>query len=97
MRLLAIVNRRVAARERSVSPFCKVSFINADDRFSPTSHAFLEPGESVPFEMPFLLAGVDLTEMTRQAFESFQASRTAGTPAPPLSIAELNEHLKRRP
>jgi hypothetical protein len=96
MRLLAIVNRRVAARERSVSPFCKVSFINADDRFSATSQAFVEHGETVPFEMSIILAGIDLTDIAHRLSEAVHTARSGGAFAPSLDPAEMNEQLKRR-
>jgi hypothetical protein len=73
MKLLAVINRRVAAKDRTVSPFCHVSFINSDDRFKPISHSFTERGESVPFEMPFLLAGIDMTDWMREFMNNSQA------------------------
>ncbi|UNB54036.1 hypothetical protein [Mycolicibacterium sp. YH-1] len=60
MNLLATVNRRIAARESSVSPHCHVSFVNADDRFPPTSQTFAEPGTSLPFSTRVVTAGFDL-------------------------------------
>lgn len=97
MKLLSIVNRRVAARDSRVSPYCKVSFINAADRFSPTARAFVDRGESVPFDMPFILAGIDLTDMTRQVMDSAQAAREGSESPPPLDPVLINEHLRRRP
>src|SRR5260370_15577208 len=38
MKLLASMNRRVAAKDDTVSPFCQVSFIPSGTRFGPTSH-----------------------------------------------------------
>jgi hypothetical protein len=97
MRLMAIINRRVAARESSVSSFCKVSFINGDERFSPTSHAFTERGETVPFEMPFILGGLDLTEMTKQFANRFEILRQGGEPPPGPDAEEINRQTRRRP
>lgn len=97
MRLLATVNRRVAASESSVSPYCHVSFINADERTSPTAHVFVEHGEEVPFEMPVLLFGIDLTGMMRRFFEQSTAQFRGETPPDDLDPAAINEELKRRP
>jgi hypothetical protein len=69
MKLLATVNRRVAEADSSVSPFCHVAFLNADQRSSPQSHVFLERGQSVPFDLPRLHFGLDLTEVAKQALE----------------------------
>lgn len=41
LKLLATINRRVAAKNDTVSAHCHVSYINADERTSATSHAFL--------------------------------------------------------
>jgi hypothetical protein len=95
MRLLATVNRRIAARDKSVSPFCHVSFIPSQGEGS-LSHVFIEKGESVPFEMPVLLFGIDLTGTARRLEESFAAMRRGET-APPMDEAAMNEELKRRP
>ncbi len=98
MNLLAVINRRVASKERTVSPFCHVSFINSDDRFSPTSRSFTERGESVPFEMPFLLAGIDTTDTMRTFVRNFEASFKGNDPAvPEMTNEQINELLKRRP
>jgi len=97
MKLLSIVNRRVAASDRSVSPFCHVSFISAVDEFSHTSHAFTQKGEEVPFEMPILLGGIDLTDMMRDFHDRTSAMREGGPPPPEKTPHEINERLKRRP
>jgi len=77
MKLLAAVNRQVAKVDNTVSPHCHVSFIPASDYFStqnqrpgrgPTSQVFVEHGESVPFTMPVIVHGADLSFM----FEHFQ-------------------------
>jgi hypothetical protein len=97
MKLLAVMNRRVAAKDKSVSPFCQVSFINAG-RFEPASQIFKEKGESVPFEMPFIFAGIDTTELTRDLTRNFQAFvKGEITKLPERSNEEMNEQLKRRP
>lgn len=97
MKLLATVNRRVAAGETSVSPFCQVSFINADDKTSPTSHAFLEKGEVVPFEMPILLFGIDVSGIARRFHEQGAAVFRGESPGDDLDSAAINEELTRRP
>lgn len=98
MKLLAVMNRRVAARDSGVSPFCQVSFINSSDRFRPTSHVFTERGESVPFEMPFIIAGLDLTEDTREFMQASEAHFKGGVfNLPERSKEETNERYKRRP
>jgi hypothetical protein len=96
MKLLAIVNRAVAKREPSVSPFCKVSFINADTRFGPTSQAFVERGESVPFEIPTIVCGVDLTYMTRLIHEQSAALFEDRTPPEDPDPDAMNRELRRR-
>jgi hypothetical protein len=60
MKLLAIVNRRVAAKEATVSPFCQVSFLNADQGSRPITKAFVERGEAVPFDHLLVADGMDL-------------------------------------
>jgi hypothetical protein len=96
MKLLAIVNRRIAAKNASVSPFCNVSFINSDGRFEPVSRSFVEAGEAVPLEMSMLLGGIDLTAITERVIQTSQALRT-GQPVPPEpDISMMNERLKRR-
>ena len=98
MKLLAVMNRRVASKDRSVSPFCHVSFINSSDRFQPISHTFTERGESVPFEMPFLLAGIDMTDSMREFMRNSQAFfRGEISELPQNDIEQMNEWLKRRP
>jgi len=101
MRLLATVNRRVAAsgKTNTVSPFCQVSFINADERTSPVSHVFVEQGEEVPFEMPILLFGIDLSGMTRRFHERADTFFQTKDPQDmsDLDAAAINEELKRRP
>jgi hypothetical protein len=97
MKLLAIVNRRVASADPSVSPFSKVSFISAGEPFSHSSHSFTERGEEVPFEMPILLGGLDLTDFTNSFMERMSHHKAGTTPPPELTIEEMNQNLKRRP
>lgn len=98
MKLLAVINRRVAAKDKTVSPFCHVSFINSDDRFKPISHSFTERGESVPFEMPFLLAGIDMTDWMREFMHNSQAFFKGEISAmPEIDNEKANEQIKRRP
>jgi hypothetical protein len=96
MKLLASVNRRVAAKVRTVSPWCQVSFIPTSGE-GPTSHVFVERGETVPFDMPVvLLFGIDLTDMTARFMEDAKALR-AGQEAASIDTDAINEGLKRRP
>jgi hypothetical protein len=111
MNLLASVNRRVA--DRTVSPHCHVAFIPASDYFAtgdessrgPQSQAFVEHGEAVPFKMPMIINGIDLS-ITMEHFhqgaqEQFKLMREGKEPGPSplgsLSPDEINKHLKRRP
>ena len=93
MKLLSIVNRRVAARANSVSPFCQVRFINATSQYSQTARAFVERGETVPFEMPFLLGGIDMTVMTNRLMDAVKTGELLSQ----ASISDVtNEQIKRR-
>jgi hypothetical protein len=81
-----------------VSPFCHVAFINSDERTSPTSHAFVERGETIPVDMPVLLFGIDLTGLTRRFLEYTEAHRRGEEPGDlDDDAAAINEDLKRRP
>lgn len=94
MKLLATVNRRVAAEDGSVSPFCHVSYLpQAPGGPSPGSFVFREKGESVPFKMPVLVDGVDLSFLAEEFMEQFRrkADRLE------FDKDEANKHLKRRP
>ena len=93
MKLLATANRRVAAVDRRVSPHCHVSFINADDTFSPTSHVFADHGVVVPFTMPMVLLGIDLSFMAEHTMEF--AKRGDGSVG--ADDDKLNESVRRRP
>src|ERR1035441_5617819 len=98
MNLLAGMNRRVAAKDDTVSPFCQVSFIPSGTRFGPTSHAFTEQGETVPFEMPLIIAGIDTTEWTREFRRNSEAVFSGEiSKLPEISNEKLNEQMKRRP
>ena len=98
MKLLAGMNRRVAAKNDTVSPFCQVSFIPSGTRFGPTSHAFTERGETVPFEMPLIIAGIDTTEWTREFRRNSEALfKGEISKMPETSNEKMNEQIKRRP
>lgn len=99
MNLLATINRRVAASEDTVSPYCHVSYLpsNADDQPGPQSQIFTKPGESVPFAMPTISLGIDLSFFAEH-FHTQATRRFAGEdPGPDLDPEVANEHLKRRP
>jgi hypothetical protein len=95
MKLLAEMNRKIAEadRSKSVSPFCHVTFLNADDRFLPSSHAFTRNGESVPRSIPVIAYGIDLDELSRQFFPDFE-NLFKGEDLPPSEIDM--SRLKRR-
>lgn len=104
MKLLASINRRVAAKDKTVSPACHVAFVPAehpkpgvsDNRFGATSQTFADRGESAPVVMPTLLAGIDLTPMMRDTMERFAALK-AGTDQPPERDTDtINRLLRRR-
>jgi hypothetical protein len=97
MKLLATITRRTAQRDAAVSPFCNVSFVNSDDRTSPQSQTFTEKGEDVPFHMPLILFGLDLTRSTADFYEQATRSLNDGTAIAPRDVAEINEDLRRRP
>jgi hypothetical protein len=100
MRLLATVNRSVAQRTKGVSPYCHVQFINADDRTSPMSHTFLKRGETVPFEMPLVHFGVDLSDLTRRFHDqlgAFFRGEVDDIKGAYLDSDAMNNELKRRP
>lgn len=99
MNLLASVNRRVAKSDpqKSVSPFCHVSFLNSDERTEPISMTFTEKDETVPFHMPMVLFGVDLSEMTRQHHEHFLAYMNDQKATFEMDREALDREIKRRP
>lgn len=103
MKLLASINRRVAAKEKTVSPACHVAFVPAerpkpgvaDNKFGVMSHTFANRGESAPAVMPMLLFGIDTTPMMRRVQELLAAAK-AGTEAPPDVDADTMNRLLRR-
>lgn len=99
MNLLAIANREIAAKEKTVSPYCHVAFLNsAEYKFGPESHTFTERGESVPFGAPMLFAGIDLSDSTTRFMESSQEFFAGRIDSIPEQDADqMNEELKRRP
>ena len=97
MGLLAAVNRRVAAKDPSVSPSCHVSFIDSDGA-SPTAEVFHERGEHAPFEMPIISHGLDLSVLARGFHEQFLAMKRGEDPGQyEPDMAAVNKELKRRP
>jgi hypothetical protein len=99
MNLLAVMNRRVAAKDETVSKFSHVSFINSGNRFGgPVSHIFTEKGESVPFEMPLILSGIDVTDGLREVQRNAQALRRGEISAiSEISIEKALGQVQRRP
>jgi hypothetical protein len=94
-KFLAAANRRVAAKNNTVSPFCHVSFLNSDDRYSADAQAFVESGEHVPFAMPTLLFGIDLDGLAREFHSPRRGSsrhpeRRGYEPAPPQTSKETH-------
>lgn len=98
MKLLSIINRQVARKDKGVSPFCHVSFINSDDRFAPASHAFTERGESVPFEMTTISNGLDLTDLA-EVFNAYAQRyfKTGTNDTTELKMSIEGIKLDRRP
>ena len=105
MKLLASINRRVAAKDKTVSPACHVAFVPAsrpaagitDNRFGPTSQSFTERGEAAPAVMPMLLFGIDTSFMMTQVQAQMAALKTGSAPPPEMSTEEINRLLRRRP
>jgi hypothetical protein len=97
MNLLAVINRRVAGKENSVSPLCYVSFIPSGNRFKPTSHSFTQPGETAPFAMPFILGGWDTTAMMAEFMHSSQAFFNGESSDLQLDTDKMSGETKRRP
>jgi len=104
MKLLATINRRVAASERTVSPACHVAFLPAvapgpgaiDDSFGPASGTFAARGEPTPVEMPTLAWGIDLSVLMEYNRELLRASDAGLTP-PDFDKEAVNRFLRRRP
>lgn len=91
LNLLATINRRVAAVDKTVSPHCHVAFINADDRYQAVSHTFDE-GNPMPMHMPLLLHGIDVSFMVEDFMRRFE---TGGNDEPDAD--EMSRHVQRRP
>jgi hypothetical protein len=67
MNLMAIVNRKIAARSATVSPYCRVSYLPAEDfKFGVMSEVFADRTEPELAEMPLLTSGMDMTDWTRR-------------------------------
>ncbi len=100
MKLLATVNRRVAHAQPDVSPHCHVSFINAPDvENGPQSEVYRRTGEpAIPFSMPMIVHGVDLTYMTEKFMQAFEAGATPWSGGQPdeEEIERINANLRRR-
>jgi hypothetical protein len=95
MHLLAVVNRRVAAKDKTVSPFCHVTFLSAEEGKGAESRVFVQGGESVPFEMPTILFGIDLSGIAKSFWERAQTA-APGEPIP-LDDATSDDEFQRRP
>lgn len=95
MNLLSKINRAVATRVPSVSPFAHVAFVNADERTAPQAYTFVERGEMVPAQLPYLLAGHDLS-VVLGAVMAEHANRRPGAAPTPLDVDELNRLMRRR-
>ena len=66
MKLMALTNRAIAAKEPTVSPYCHVAYINAPGfKFGPAMQVFAEKGEPVDFDFSMILGGVDLTPFVK--------------------------------
>lgn len=97
LKLLATVNRRIAAKDASVSPFCHVTFVNANARVSPVSRAFVEHGESVPIDSPSVIVhGVDLTPLLRRMRVTAAARFRGEDQDFGWDKAEINKEMERR-
>jgi hypothetical protein len=97
MNLLAVVNRRVPAKDQAVSPFCHVTFLSGEEGKGAESRVFVEGGESVPFEMPTILSGLDLSGMARRTYEQFERMKRAEATEAGNDAGFDEEDLKRRP
>jgi hypothetical protein len=98
MNLLAVINRRVASSEDTVSPYCHVAYLpsNAEDQPGPQSNVFTKPGESVPFAMPTIVFGLDLSHFAEHFHSQAMRSFAGEDPGPDVDPDVANEHLKRR-
>jgi hypothetical protein len=65
----------------------------ANDQYEPTYEVFVERGESVPFQMPMIWMGIDVSYVMEQFMRDVQAGTT---PLSALDSDEVNKHLRRR-
>lgn len=106
MNLLASINRRVAAKDGTVSPACHVAFLPTvvpiggevpeEPGFGPSAQNYTRAGESAPAVMPMLLFGIDLTAITLRTMEQFRRMKAGETELPPIDVDEMNASLRRR-
>lgn len=99
MKLLATVNRRVAARNTRVSAHSHVAFLpTASSKFEPQSYVYNEPGEDAPFAMPLILCGIDWTDRAAGMHAHTMANFLGNTNEPfdPLNPAH-DTRADRRP
>jgi hypothetical protein len=104
LKLLATVNRRIAAADKTVSPACHAAFLPAehpkpgqsDSRFELQSRTFAERGEARPAVMPILAAGIDLSILMGEHLEQMKAEDVGTTPPSVRPVDELNRLLRRR-
>jgi hypothetical protein len=98
MNLLAVINRRVASKDKTVSPFCHVTFVSSDNQMSPISHSFKERGESTPFEAPVIAYGLDIMEMTHIWWGPGHERLLKGQTSPPsIDNKEIDKRINRKP
>jgi hypothetical protein len=72
--------------------------VTAYDKESSRSQAFVEHGEEVPFEVPVLLFGIDLSGIAKRFVEeSERFFRGEIEELSDLYADEMNEEQKRRP
>jgi hypothetical protein len=93
MKLLATVNRRVAAAEPAVSPHSHVCFMSGEPGLGSSSGTFTERGESVPFRAPLLLYGADMSGV----YELLAHDVEVGQVSPRSEFDEIVAQQKRRP
>lgn len=99
LKLLATVNRRVAAVDKTVSPHSHVTFLPGSDRFSPTSHTFREADDpSIPFRMPLITQGIDLDYLMQQSHARFTKFFAGEEDVDDdIDVERANLELRRRP
>jgi hypothetical protein len=104
MKLLSAINRRVSAKDRTVSPACHVAFIPAkrpqpgvsDTRFGPASQTFTQRGERAPIILPTILFGIDTSALMLHAMEDMAALKAGTSPPAVIDMEEMNRRLRRR-